>query len=221
MNLDQWIFQVQDYITLNPQGVAIGLILGATILMVFFAIRKARNKAPPVGDVQVQIPGLSPGVTKERYEFWLCIVGDKHRWIKIVKDSLTFTFEDTTPRTAGDPITALVKHGHVQKYDIDPTVSYELDPSIGQRIGMFLRRIDAMFLVIFSEGNNKPIKYQAPTRSAYVLRTIEESTALSEGLKKEFAGDLSVKKLFMYLIIIIVGVLAYLLLTGQINMGGM
>ena len=49
MNLDQWIFQVQDYITLNPQGVAIGLILGATILMVFFAIRKARNKAPRSG----------------------------------------------------------------------------------------------------------------------------------------------------------------------------
>ena len=216
MSLAEWTFQVRDYITLNPWIITLSMVLGFGLILVFLVIRKARKGAPKTeaGPKRTLAKRTLPKAKQRRYEFRLCIVGAKHRWIKTIQNSLTFTYVDKGPQ---NPMKAM--YDQPQSYDIDPTVSYELAPSLGQRLGMFLSRIDTMFLVIFREGDHNPINYQAPVRSAYVLKTIEESTALSEGLKKEFAGEFSVKRLFMYMILIIVGVLAYMFLSGQLVIG--
>jgi hypothetical protein len=211
LSLAEWTFRVRDYVTLNPWVITLAMVLGGGLLIGFLVIMKARKGAPEAE------PGASaeaPKARVRRYEFRLCIVGAKHRWIKTIQESLTFTYVDKGPQ---NPMKAM--YDRPQSYDIDPTVSYELAPSLGQRLGMFLRRIDTMFLVVFREGDHNPITYQAPKRSAYVLKTIEESTALSEGLKKEFAGEFSVKQLFIYMILIIVGVLAYMFISGQLVIG--
>ena len=212
MSLVEWTFQVRDYLALNPRVSPVAMVLGFGLILGFLRIRKLRRGAPGPDTPQAKAPG--PKVRVRHYEFRLCIVGAKHRWIKTVQNSLTFTYVDKGPQ---NPMTAM--YDLPQTYEIDPTVSYELAPSLGQRLGMFLSRIDTMFLVVFREGDHNPINYQAPTRSAYVLKTIEESTALSEGLKKEFAGEFSVKRLFMYMILIIVGVLAYMFISGQLVIG--
>ena len=212
MSLAEWKFRVTDYIALNPWVIILATVLGGGLLIGFLRIRKLRKGAPGPDTPQAKAPG--PKARVRRYEFRLCIVGAKHRWIKTIQNSLTFTYVDKGPQ---NPMKAI--YDPPQTYSIDPTVSYELAPSLGQRLGMFLSRIDTMFLVVFREGDHNPINYQAPKRSAYVLKTIEESTALSEGLKKEFAGEFSVKRLFMYMILIIVGVLAYMFISGQLVIG--
>ena len=212
MSQAEWTFRVRDYITLNPWIITLAMVLGGGLLIVFLVIRKARKGAPKTDTPRPRVP--TPKARVRRYEFHLCIVGAKHRWIKTIQNSLTFSYVDKGPQ---NPMTSM--YDPPQTYNIDPTVSYEVAPSLGQRLGMFLRRIDTMFLVVFREGDHNPISYQAPKRSAYVLKTIEESTALSEGLKKEFAGEFSVKQLFMYLILVIVGVLAYMFISGQLVIG--
>ena len=212
MSLAEWTFRVRDHIALNPWVIPMGMVLGFGLILIFLVIRKARKGAPETDTSTTKAP--TPRARVRRYEFRLCIVGAKHRWIKTIQNSLTFTYVDKGPQ---NPLVSM--YDRAQTYNIDPTVSYELAPSLGQRLGMFLRRIDTMFLVVFREGDHNPINYQAPTRSAYVLKTIEESTALSEGLKKEFAGEFSVKRLFMYMILIIVGVLAYMFISGQLVIG--
>jgi hypothetical protein len=182
--------------------------------MVFLAIRKAKIKRQNPTTTQ---EGPRPG-KKPRYEFRLCIVGEKHRWIKTTGYDMSFTFTDPSPPPASTPMAGLFDGAPTDSYDIDPTVLYELDPNWAQKIGMLLGGISTSFIVVFNEGNRAPVPYVAPKRSAYVLKTIEESTALSKALREEFAGEFSVKKMFMYLVIIIVGVLAYMILTGQINM---
>ena len=216
MSLAEWSFRVRDYLVLNPWAITLSMVLGFALILGLLRIRKLRMGAPKTDTPRPRAPTSKARV--RRYEFRLCIVGDKHRWIETVQNSLTFTFVDKGPLIAKDPMTPMLQD-QGRKYDIDPTVSYELAPSFGQRVGMFLRRIDTMFLVVFQEGETEPIKYQAPKRSAYILKTVEESTALSEGLKKEFTGEFSVKKMFMYLVLIIVGVLAYMFLSGQLVIG--
>lgn len=213
LNWGQLKFTVLDFMTLNPWVISVAMLIMGALLIGFLMIRKSRKRASTPLD-----PSTSGSkIKKRRYEFRLCIIGDKHRWIKTTNDSLTFSFTDPAPPPSATPMAGLYDGRAPDVYDIDPTVLYELAPSIRQKMGMFLRGINKMFLVVFNEGKNEPVKYQTPKRSAYVLLTIEQSRALGQALKKEFAGEFSVKRLFMYAVLIIIGVLAYMFMSGQLR----
>jgi hypothetical protein len=213
LNIQELIFRIRDQVALNPWLITVAMVVGGVLLIAFLVVRKARkNKA-----MGLEYPEPStPGAREPRYDFRLCIIGEKHRWIQTFNSSMTFTFTDPDPPQPTTPLQALFDGRAPNTYDINPTVLYELAPSLFQKLGMVWDRVDTLFLVVFNEGKNEPVNYQAPKRSAYVLKTIQESQALSKAFKKEFAGEFSVKKMFIYAVILIVGILAYMIISGQL-----
>lgn len=138
------------------------------------------------------------------YIFNIVIMGDKDRWLQHRGTDLKFNFKDPDDES--------------QEYEIKPTVVYEYEVGPIQRLKMNWRRINAMFLVVFRESKKEPVKYVAPSKSSYVLKTVEESTAIRKGLKAEFSEGLSTKTLFMVIVIIVVIVVVWAVLTGQVRM---
>lgn len=136
-----------------------------------------------------------------KYEFHLCLVGDRHRWIKTRNDAMAFN------HTEGET-----------EYSIETKDLYEIEPGAMTRLKWRLKGIKSGFIVVFDK-KNEPIGYQAPSKSAYLLKTVEESRALSKALRDEFKKAIEGKTLFMYVILIVVAIVAYLVITGQLSVG--
>lgn len=77
-----------------------------------------------------------------------------------------------------------------------------------------IQGIKARFLVIFLEGQTEALTYKTPKISPSLLKIVEESRALSRALKDEFKEAVNVRQLFFFLIILIVGVVIYMAMTG-------
>ena len=94
---------------------------------------------------------------------------------------------------------------------------FKVSPGILDRIRFRLSDIDSKFMVIFQENEDTPISYETPKYSAKVLKTVSSSKALSSALKDEFAKAMDAKKFFMYFMLIVGAVVAYVIITGQVN----
>ena len=73
--------------------------------------------------------------------------------------------------------------------------------------------------MIFREDKPKGITYQQAGRTAYTLKVVEESKALGLALKEEFKKQMSVKRIFIFIVLAIVIGVVWLVVTGQMNMG--
>jgi len=210
--INNWLWRIKDIQATRPWVVTLAVFAVGLVLIIGLLIRarRGRKKVAP----KPEDPAKKRQLGKGKYEFRLCIIGQKHRWIKTRGDSLQFTFKDPVPST--NPMDVLLDE-QFDSYEIDPRVLYEVDPTFIQNVSWTLRGIHSVFLVVFRKGHTKPVKYESPKRSAYVLKTVEESQALSQALKKEFAGDFSLKKFFMYLVLLCVAIVLYLLLTGKLT----
>lgn len=217
--MENLFWRIKDFQAMNPWLIEMVLLaIGLAIIIVGLLIKRMRKKGVylnvegPGKPERRARPPRQPG--RGKYEFRLCIIGDKHRWAKTRGNSLKFKFED--PVKSDNPMDVLFNEA-TTSYEIDPQVLYQVDPTAIQKISWALSGIKSVFIVIFRKGQSRPIQYEAPTRSAYVLKTVEESQALSNALKKEFAKDFNLKTFFMYLVLLIVAVVAYLFLTGKIS----
>ncbi|MBA7599855.1 hypothetical protein ES703_06900 [subsurface metagenome] len=131
------------------------------------------------------------------YEFKICILRvGVNSWSTLTKDTLTWTHDDT--------------------YEIEPNCLY-LREGHGLRVKHWAKKIKASFVVIFKEGNPQGVVYEEPERSAYTLKVVEESRALTLALKEEFKKAMSVKSLFLLVVLAIVIGVVYLVLTGQVS----
>lgn len=106
-----------------------------------------------------------------------------------------------------------------KKYNIEADNLYRIKPGLIGGFRYRLRGINAGFIILFKEGDTKPIAYKAPAFSARVIKTVHESRALSSALKDEFAKDMNVRTFFMYFILMVAAVVIFLVLTGQIVVG--
>jgi len=102
-------------------------------------------------------------------------------------------------------------------FKIKPENLFKVSPGILDRIRFRLNDIDSKFMIIFQENEDTPISYVTPKYSAKVLKTVSSSKALSSALKDEFAKAMDAKKFFMYFMLIVGAVVAYVIITGQVN----
>ena len=102
-------------------------------------------------------------------------------------------------------------------FKIKPENLFKVSPGIRDRIRYKIKGINSKFIVIFQENEDTPISYETPKYSARVLKTVSSSKALSSALKDEFAKAMDAKKFFMYFMLIVGAVVAYVIITGQVN----
>lgn len=107
-----------------------------------------------------------------------------------------------------------------ESFKIKPENIFKVSPGILDRIRYRIEGIDSKFIVIFQENEDNPISYKTPKYSSKVLKTVSTSKALSSALKDEFAKAMDPKKFFMYFLLIVGAIIAYLIITGQINLRG-
>lgn len=215
--MENLFWRIKDFQAMTPWLLEMSLVAVALVIVLIGLLIKRRKKGKKAVDVYKNVEGTgTPGRRAKtgKYEFRLCVIGDKHRWIKTRGNDLKFKFED--PVKSENPMDVLLNEASTS-YEIDPQVLYQVDPTKIQKLSWALKGIKSVFIVVFRKGQSQPIQYEAPKRSAYVLKTVEESQALSNALKKEFAKDFNLKTFFMYLVLLIVAVVAYLLLTGKIS----
>jgi len=117
-------------------------------------------------------------------------------WEIKTKDTLTWTYSDS--------------------YEIEPNCLY-LKEAFGLRFKHWAKKIKASFIVIFRDGESQGIVYEEPERSAYTLKVVEESKALSLALKEEFKKVMDPKRLFILVVLAIVIGVVYMVLTGQVS----
>jgi len=133
-----------------------------------------------------------------KFEFRICIMKDGvNSWKTMLNDSLTWKYSD--------------------RYEVEPNCLYELEMNPGLRIKQWKNRIKNTFIVIFKEDNPRGIVYDEPERSAYTLKVVEESKALSLALKEEFKKAMSSKTIFILIVLAIVIGVVYMVVTGQVN----
>jgi len=131
------------------------------------------------------------------YEFNICIMGDGvNSWATVTKDTLTWKYNDS--------------------YEIEPNCLY-LKEAFGLRFKHWAKKIKASFIVIFREDKPKGVVYDEPERSAYTLKVVEESKALTLALKEEFKKAMDPKRLFILVVLAIVIGVVYMVLTGQVS----
>jgi len=105
------------------------------------------------------------------------------------------------------------------KYDVDPTTLYIWRPKFMRRLMWRLRRIKGGFMAIYREGQSKAIGFKAPTVTPHLIKVIYTSGALTKALKDEFKEGMNIKTLFMIFLVLAVGLVLYLALTGQLKLG--
>jgi len=133
-----------------------------------------------------------------QYEFRICIMKDGvNIWESVKKDTLTWKYSDS--------------------YEIEPNCLYELEMNPGLRIKHWAKRIKNSFIVIFREEKPKGIVYEEPERSAYTLKVVEESKALGLALKEEFKQAMSIKRIFILIVLAVVIGVVYMVATGQLS----
>jgi len=131
------------------------------------------------------------------YEFNICIMKDGvNSWETKTKDTLTWTYSDS--------------------YEIEPNCLY-LKEAFGLRFKHWAKKIKSSFIVIFREGNPQGVVFIEPDRSAYTLKVVEESKALSLALKEEFKKAMDSKRIFLLVVLAIVIGVVYMVLTGQVS----
>ncbi len=117
-------------------------------------------------------------------------------WETMLSDSLSWKYSDS--------------------YDVEPTCLYELEMNPVLRISQWLERIKNTFIVIFREDDPHGVVYEAPERSAYTLKVVQESRALGLALKEEFAQAMSFKRIFILVVLAVVIGVVYMVVTGQL-----
>lgn len=149
------------------------------------------------------IKNLKASIPSGKYEFRLVIMKEgvnSHHTLR--KDDLEFEYKigDTT-------------------YEVDPTTIYIWTPKLWRRLMWKLRRIKGGFMAVYREGEPKAIGFKAPKVTPSLIRVIYSSGALTKALKDEFKEGMDVKKLFMIFMVLAVGLVLYLALTGQLKLG--
>ncbi len=108
---------------------------------------------------------------------------------------------------------------HSDSYQIEPTCLYQIEMSPGLRLKHWRNRIKNSFIVIFREEEPKGITYEEADRTAYTLKVVEESKALGLALKEEFKKQMSIKRIFILIVLAIVIGVVYMLVTRQMTVG--
>jgi len=143
------------------------------------------------------------GIGEGQYEFKLVIMRpgvNSHHIIR--KEGLEFTHKinDTT-------------------YEVDPTTIYIWNPGLRRRLMWKFKRIKGGFMSIYREGQPKAIGFKPPKVTPSLIRVIYSSGALTKALKDEFKEGMNIKTLFMIFLVLAVGLVLYLALTGQLKLG--
>ena len=105
------------------------------------------------------------------------------------------------------------------RYQIEPTCLYQVEMSLGLRLKHWRKRIKNSFIVVFREDEPKGITYHEADRTAYTLKVVEESKALGLALKEEFRKQMSVKRIFILIVLAIVIGVVYMIVTRQMTVG--
>lgn len=143
------------------------------------------------------------GTDSGKYEFRLIIMREGvHPHHTVRKDNLQFKhkIEDV-------------------EYEVDPTTIYEWTPGLRRKLRWRLGGIKAGFIAVFREGTAKAISYKTPYVSPRLIKIIYGNRALTKALKDEFKEAMDVKRLFMIFLVLVVGLVLYLALTGQLKWG--
>lgn len=132
------------------------------------------------------------------YEFRICIMRHGvNSWDIVQRDELSWKYSDS--------------------YEIEPNCLYQLEMSLRLRLKHWLKRIKNSFIVVFREGEPQGIMYNEADRSAYTLKVVEESRALGLALKEEFKKGMSVKNIFVLIVLAIVIGVAWMIVTRQVT----
>lgn len=109
------------------------------------------------------------------------------------------------------------KHEYnAKEYDIASDRLYRVKPQIFTRFSFMLKGIKKRFIVVFQKGKKTPIKPIEVSVSSRVLNEVRKSRAIDKALKSEFAIPMDLKKIIIILGFIVVVIVSYLVVTGQV-----
>jgi len=105
------------------------------------------------------------------------------------------------------------------EYAVDPTTLYIWRPKLWRRLTWRIRGIKGGFMAIYREKQPTAIGFKSPKVTPNLIKVIYSSGALTKALKDEFKEGMDIKKLFMIFMVLAVGLVLYLALTGQLKLG--
>lgn len=109
------------------------------------------------------------------------------------------------------------KHEYNKKeYSITSDRLYRVKPPIFTRLSFKLKGIKQRFIVVFQKGKKTPIKPIEIEVSSRVLNEVRKSRALDKALRSEFAIPMDLKKIIIILGFVVVVIVSYLVVTGQV-----
>ncbi|MBA7491396.1 hypothetical protein ES702_01941 [subsurface metagenome] len=134
------------------------------------------------------------------YQFELVFMGpgvNQHEFIR--GDSLDFEHERES-----------------KKVKITSDRLYRVKPGIFKRLLFKIKGINQKFIVIYQKGKKIPVAPVEIKISSRVLGEVKESRALDKALKSEFAIPMDLKKILMIMGFLVIVVIAWLVVTGQV-----
>lgn len=105
---------------------------------------------------------------------------------------------------------------NAKEYKITSDRLYRVKPPIFTRLIFKLKGIKQRFIVIFQKGKKTPIKPIEVSVSSRVLDEVRKSRALDRALRSEFALPMDLKKIIIILGFVVVVIISYLVVTGQV-----
>lgn len=89
---------------------------------------------------------------------------------------------------------------------------------VGRVVGLwfYLRGIKKRFLIVFQHEKTEPITAEEVDVSTRVLKKVNESKALGKALRSQFAVPMDLKKILLIIGFIVVVVIAYVMVTGEL-----
>jgi len=104
-------------------------------------------------------------------------------------------------------------------YQIKSDRLYRVKPGILGRLIYKLKGINQGFIVIFQKEKKAPVAPVDVKITSNVLGEVRDSRALSKAFKAEFSVPMDLKKLLIIMAFVVVGVLVFLVMTGQVVIG--
>jgi len=109
------------------------------------------------------------------------------------------------------------EHDHdSKKFKITSDRLYRVKPGILKRLLFKFVGINQKFIVIYQKGKKLPVSPVDIKISSRVLGEVKESRALDKALRSEFAVPMDLKKILMIMGFLIIAVIAWLVVTGQV-----
>ena len=136
----------------------------------------------------------------DQYQFELVFMDagvNKHIFTR--KNDLSFEYENNS-----------------KTYQIKSDRLYRVKPGIMRRLIYKLKGINQGFIVIFQKGKESPVVPVDVKITSNVLGEVRDSRALSKAFKSEFSVPMDLKKILIIMAFVVIAVIAFLVMTGQV-----